>query len=142
MVRALGAAGARPKHSLPDLPYDYGALEPHLSAQIMQLHHGKHHAAYVDNLNVAEEKYREALARGECGAGAPALPGRPPPPGAPPAQVFGVFGPRGRSPGAWTPPRRGVRGVRGVRGELAELAELADSRGLRRCRPCFALDLA
>ncbi|MEJ1275432.1 superoxide dismutase 2 mitochondrial [Cricetulus griseus] len=52
-------------HSLPDLPYDYGALEPHINAQIMQLHHSKHHAAYVNNLNATEEKYREALAKGD-----------------------------------------------------------------------------
>lgn len=60
----LGALGSRRKHSLPDLPYDYGALEPHINAQIMQLHHSKHHAAYVNNLNIAEEKYREALEKG------------------------------------------------------------------------------
>lgn len=65
---ALGVLGSRQKHSLPDLPYDYGALEPHINAQIMQLHHSKHHAAYVNNLNVAEEKYREALEKGGCRA--------------------------------------------------------------------------
>lgn len=52
------------KHTLPDLPYDYGALEPTISAAIMQLHHQKHHATYVNNLNVAEEKMQEALAKG------------------------------------------------------------------------------
>ncbi|XP_062519693.1 superoxide dismutase [Mn], mitochondrial-like [Corticium candelabrum] len=52
-------------HTLPDLPYDYGALEPTISAEIMQLHHSKHHATYVNNLNVAEEKMAEALARGD-----------------------------------------------------------------------------
>ncbi len=40
-------------HSLPALPYDFGALEPHIDAQTMQIHHGKHHQAYVDNLNKA-----------------------------------------------------------------------------------------
>uniref|UniRef100_A0AAA9U061 superoxide dismutase n=1 Tax=Bos taurus TaxID=9913 RepID=A0AAA9U061_BOVIN len=65
LVPALSVLGSRQKHSLPDLPYDYGALEPHINAQIMQLHHSKHHAAYVNNLNVAEEKYREALEKGE-----------------------------------------------------------------------------
>ena len=44
------------EHSLPDLPYDYNSLEPVISAEIMQLHYGKHHATYVNNLNVAEEK--------------------------------------------------------------------------------------
>jgi Fe-Mn family superoxide dismutase len=40
-------------HSLPPLPYDFAALEPHIDAQTMQIHHGKHHQAYVDNLNKA-----------------------------------------------------------------------------------------
>jgi Fe-Mn family superoxide dismutase len=43
-------------YSLPPLPYDYGALEPHISAQIMELHHDKHHAAYVKGANTALEK--------------------------------------------------------------------------------------
>lgn len=51
----------RSKHTLPDLPYDYNALEPTISAEIMKLHHTKHHAAYVNNLNIAEEKLAEAL---------------------------------------------------------------------------------
>lgn len=55
---------SRQKHTLPDLTYDYGALEPHISAEIMQLHYSKHHATYVNNLNVTEEKYQEALAKG------------------------------------------------------------------------------
>ena len=53
----------RSKHTLPDLPYDYNALEPVISADIMKLHHQKHHAAYVNNLNVAEEKLSEAQAK-------------------------------------------------------------------------------
>lgn len=40
-------------HSLPPLPYDFSALEPHIDAQTMQIHHDKHHQAYVDNLNKA-----------------------------------------------------------------------------------------
>lgn len=47
--------------SLPALPYDYAALEPVLSRDIMTIHHTKHHAAYVTNFNVALEKYNEAL---------------------------------------------------------------------------------
>ncbi|XP_059210616.1 superoxide dismutase [Mn], mitochondrial-like [Centropristis striata] len=57
-------AASRQRHSLPDLAYDYGALEPHISAETMQLHYDRHHAAYVKNLNVAEEKYLEALRQG------------------------------------------------------------------------------
>ncbi|MEO8483586.1 MAG: superoxide dismutase [Acidobacteriota bacterium] len=44
-------------HQLPSLPYDATALEPHIDAQTMQIHHGKHHAAYVNNLNAALEKH-------------------------------------------------------------------------------------
>ena len=54
---------SRFKHTLPDLPYDYNALEPAISAEIMQLHHSKHHAAYVNNLNIAEDKLMEAKAK-------------------------------------------------------------------------------
>ena len=39
------------KHELPDLPYAIDALEPHISAETLQFHHGKHHASYVDKLN-------------------------------------------------------------------------------------------
>jgi Fe-Mn family superoxide dismutase len=45
---------------LPDLPYDYGALEPHYSAEILRLHHDKHHAAYVEGANKALEKLAAA----------------------------------------------------------------------------------
>ena len=55
----------RSKHTLPDLPYDYHALEPVISAEIMQLHHSKHHNTYVTNLNVAEEKLAEAVAKSD-----------------------------------------------------------------------------
>lgn len=43
--------------NLPDLPYDFGALEPHIDARTMEIHHDKHHAAYVNNLNAAIEKH-------------------------------------------------------------------------------------
>ena len=46
-------------HTLPSLPYDASALEPHIDAQTMQIHHGKHHQAYVNNLNAAIEKAPE-----------------------------------------------------------------------------------
>lgn len=42
-------------YSLPDLPYDYAALEPHIDAQTMEIHHTKHHKTYVDKLNAAIE---------------------------------------------------------------------------------------
>jgi Fe-Mn family superoxide dismutase len=47
-------------YTLPELPYDYAALEPHISATIMELHHSKHHAAYVAGANQALEKLAEA----------------------------------------------------------------------------------
>lgn len=51
------------KHELPPLPYDYAALEPHIDARTMALHHGKHHASYVDKLNAALEPYAELRRR-------------------------------------------------------------------------------
>jgi Fe-Mn family superoxide dismutase len=45
-------------HQLPPLPYDLAALEPHIDAKTMEIHHGKHHAAYVNNLNAALEKHQ------------------------------------------------------------------------------------
>jgi Fe-Mn family superoxide dismutase len=56
-------------HTLPDLPYDYNALEPHIDEQTMRIHHTKHHQTYVDRLNDAikgtdlESKDLEALLR-------------------------------------------------------------------------------
>lgn len=46
-------------HELPKLPYAVDALEPHIDARTMEIHHGKHHAAYVNNLNAAIEKHPE-----------------------------------------------------------------------------------
>ena len=45
--------------TLPPLPYDYSALEPHIDTQTMQIHHDKHHAAYVTNANTALESYAD-----------------------------------------------------------------------------------
>ena len=45
------------KFELPQLGYDYAALEPHFDARTMEIHHGKHHQAYTDNLNAALEKH-------------------------------------------------------------------------------------
>lgn len=48
------------KYTLPELSYDYAALEPNISARIMELHHSKHHAAYVAGANTALEQLAEA----------------------------------------------------------------------------------
>lgn len=55
-------------YTLPDLPYDYAALEPHISAQIMHLHHDKHHQAYVDGANAALEKLAAMRESGDFAA--------------------------------------------------------------------------
>jgi Fe-Mn family superoxide dismutase len=54
-------------YSLPDLPYDYGALEPSISGQIMELHHSKHHQAYVTGTNTALEQLAEARSSNALG---------------------------------------------------------------------------
>jgi Fe-Mn family superoxide dismutase len=51
---------AMPQYVLPDLPYDFGALEPHISGEIMELHHGTHHKGYVDKANETLGKLDEA----------------------------------------------------------------------------------
>src|SRR5688572_16219598 len=56
-------AGPDNRHVLPQLPYEFGALEPHIDAQTMQIHHGKHHQAYITNLNTALGKHPELLGR-------------------------------------------------------------------------------
>jgi superoxide dismutase, Fe-Mn family len=52
------------EYTLPDLPYDYAALEPHISGKIMQLHHDKHHATYVAGANTAVQQIGEARESG------------------------------------------------------------------------------
>jgi len=67
-ARAKGMEGARrllSTQTLPDLPYDYSALEPYVSAEIMQLHHAKHHQTYVNNFNALAEQYTDAEAKGD-----------------------------------------------------------------------------
>ena len=53
------------QYTLPDLDYDYGALEPHISGKIMELHHSKHHAPYVKGANTALEQLAEARDKGD-----------------------------------------------------------------------------
>jgi len=68
-VRSLGClTSVRAKHTLPDLGYDFNALEPFVSADIMKIHYEKHHATYVNNLNVALDKLAEATAKGDVSA--------------------------------------------------------------------------
>ncbi|XP_037032275.1 superoxide dismutase [Mn], mitochondrial [Bradysia coprophila] len=55
----------RSKHTLPELPYDYKALEPIICAEIMELHHKKHHQAYVTNYNAAEEQLADAVQKSD-----------------------------------------------------------------------------
>ena len=52
-------------YSLPDLSYDYAALEPHINGRIMELHHDKHHAAYVKGANTALDKLHEMRGKGD-----------------------------------------------------------------------------
>ncbi len=52
------------RYVLPDLEYDFGALEPHISGRIMELHHGKHHRAYVDGANKLLDQLQEARQKG------------------------------------------------------------------------------
>jgi Fe-Mn family superoxide dismutase len=55
-------------YTLPELSYDYGALEPHISGRIMELHHSKHHATYVGGANTALEQLAEARSTGNFGS--------------------------------------------------------------------------
>jgi Fe-Mn family superoxide dismutase len=55
------------QYSLPDMPYDYAALEPAITGEILELHHAKHHAAYVQGANDTLEKLAEARDKGEFG---------------------------------------------------------------------------
>jgi superoxide dismutase, Fe-Mn family len=54
-------------YELPELPYDYSALEPHYSAEVLELHHDKHHKAYVDGANTTFEKLGQARDSGDFG---------------------------------------------------------------------------
>lgn len=56
------------KYTLPELPYDYAALEPHYDATVLELHHDKHHAAYVSGANATLDKLAEARERQDFAA--------------------------------------------------------------------------
>ncbi len=60
--KAVDASG---KYVLPELPYSYNALEPHIDEATMKLHHDKHHLGYVNGLNTATQKIREATESGD-----------------------------------------------------------------------------
>jgi superoxide dismutase, Fe-Mn family len=60
---ALPSTGTMARYHLPDLLYDYAALEPHISAEVLELHHDRHHRAYVDGANRALEQLADARDR-------------------------------------------------------------------------------
>eukprot|EP01094_Clydonella_sp_ATCC50884_P007540 TRINITY_DN1673_c0_g1_i3.p2 TRINITY_DN1673_c0_g1~~TRINITY_DN1673_c0_g1_i3.p2 ORF type:complete len:200 (-),score=41.99 TRINITY_DN1673_c0_g1_i3:642-1241(-) len=62
---AFTTPAARSVHTLPELPYDYGALEPVVSGRIMEIHHSKHHQTYVNNLNKILEDSDAATKAGD-----------------------------------------------------------------------------
>ncbi|EON66902.1 Fe-Mn family superoxide dismutase [Coniosporium apollinis CBS 100218] len=70
----VGATFVRGKATLPDLPYDYGALEPAISGKIMELHHKMHHNTYVNSYNQAAEKMAEAQSKEDIKAQIALLP--------------------------------------------------------------------
>jgi Fe-Mn family superoxide dismutase len=62
-AQRAAAAGSQTRHTLPPLPYEFSALEPHIDTQTMQIHHGKHHQAYITNLNTALAKHPDLFTR-------------------------------------------------------------------------------
>uniref|UniRef100_A0A1B6KIM9 Superoxide dismutase n=1 Tax=Graphocephala atropunctata TaxID=36148 RepID=A0A1B6KIM9_9HEMI len=59
------SSSSRCKHTLPQLPYAYDALQPIISKEIMELHHTKHHATYIANFNAAEEQLQDAISKND-----------------------------------------------------------------------------
>ncbi|KAL2891967.1 manganese and iron superoxide dismutase [Ceratocystis lukuohia] len=70
----VSAASTRGKATLPDLQYDYNALEPYISTEIMKLHHSKHHQTYVNGLNSALEAVESAKETGDMSKAAAQAP--------------------------------------------------------------------
>eukprot|EP00834_Sanchytrium_tribonematis_P006077 NODE_417_length_7834_cov_0.489334.p6 type:complete len:137 gc:universal NODE_417_length_7834_cov_0.489334:5833-5423(-) len=68
MLAAFRRMASVGQHQLPKLPYGYDALEPVISKEIMEIHHSKHHQAYVTNLNNAEKSLEGAQAKGDITA--------------------------------------------------------------------------
>jgi superoxide dismutase, Fe-Mn family len=66
--KAAGKKTTMADYKLPDLDYDYGALEPHISGQINEIHHSKHHATYVKGVNDAIAKLEDARTTGDHSA--------------------------------------------------------------------------
>jgi len=63
--KPIGAARGLHVFTLPDLAYDYGALEPVISGEIMQIHHQKHHQTYITNYNKALEQLHDSVAKAD-----------------------------------------------------------------------------
>ncbi|RDA89140.1 hypothetical protein CP532_2234 [Ophiocordyceps camponoti-leonardi (nom. inval.)] len=68
MAAMTSTSFVRGKATLPDLPYDYGALEPYISGKIMELHHSKHHQTYVNGFNAATEALAQANSKNDAKA--------------------------------------------------------------------------
>lgn len=64
-LQQFSSVGGVAQYKLPDLPYEYAALEPYISGQIMELHHKKHHQTYVTNVNKALEQWAEASSKND-----------------------------------------------------------------------------
>ena len=111
-------------HTLPPLPYPSDALEPHIDKQTMEIHHGKHHHAYVTNLNAALEKHPELQSKSveDLLQGINSVPGGHPHGGAQqrrrprePLDVLADHGPEGRRRADRRDRRRDQRVVRRLR---------------------------